>query len=123
MDNKLRPDPVIEFYKQFVDRSKLRENLQRIAAQRLNEPQKKNAATRKTRRAHPGPDRPWKPVSDCGPGREYDPIIELYKQDVDRTLLRENLKLTPEQRLLKLNSFMRLIAELRSAGKRARATA
>ena len=31
-----------------------------------------------------------------------DPVVEAYKRDVDRTLLRENLKLTPEERLLKL---------------------
>ena len=30
-----------------------------------------------------------------------DPVIEYYKQFVDRTLLRENLKLTPAQRLQK----------------------
>ena len=40
--------------------------------------------------------------------------------DVDRTLLRENLKLTPEQRLEKFSSFMRFIAELRRAGENVR---
>jgi len=30
---------------------------------------------------------------------ERDPVIEAYKKDVDRTLIRENLKLTVEQRL------------------------
>jgi len=38
-----------------------------------------------------------------------DPIVEFYKKDVDRTLLRENLKLTPEERiinLMKLNEFL-----------------
>lgn len=33
---------------------------------------------------------------------EPDPVIEAYKKDVDRTLLRENLKLTPWERLKKL---------------------
>ena len=33
---------------------------------------------------------------------EPDPVIEAYKKDVDRALLRENLKLTPEERLQKL---------------------
>jgi len=33
-----------------------------------------------------------------------DPVIEAYKKDIDRTLIRENLKLTPEQRL---NNLMR----------------
>jgi hypothetical protein len=40
--------------------------------------------------------------------------------DIDRTLLQENLKLTPEQRLAKFASFMRFIAELRRAGENAR---
>jgi hypothetical protein len=31
-----------------------------------------------------------------------DPVIEAYKRDIDRTLLRENLKLTVEERFLKL---------------------
>jgi hypothetical protein len=49
-----------------------------------------------------------------------DPIIELYKRDVDRTLLRENLKLTPEQRLQKLVRFASFAAQLRRAGRAAR---
>jgi hypothetical protein len=49
-----------------------------------------------------------------------DPVIELYKRDVDRTLLRENLKLTPAQRLEKLVNFSSFAATLRQAGKRVR---
>jgi hypothetical protein len=49
-----------------------------------------------------------------------DPVIQLYMRDVDRTLLRENLKLTPAQRLEKLVSFSSFAAELRRAGQRAR---
>ena len=30
---------------------------------------------------------------------EPDPVIEAYKKDIDRTLIRENLRLTVEQRL------------------------
>ena len=37
--------------------------------------------------------------------------------DVDRTLLRENLKLTPSQRLEKFVSFMRFTSELQRASK------
>ena len=51
---------------------------------------------------------------------EPNPVIEAYKKDVDRTLLRENLKLTPDQRLEKLKAFVRFAAELREAGRRAR---
>ena len=43
-----------------------------------------------------------------------------YMHDIDRTLLRENLKLTPEQRLQKFISFMRFTSELRRAGKTSR---
>jgi hypothetical protein len=51
---------------------------------------------------------------------EPNAVIEAYKKDVDRTLLRENLKLTPDQRLDKLQDFVRFAAELREAGRRAR---
>ncbi len=43
-----------------------------------------------------------------------------YKKHIDRTLLRENLKLTPEQRLLKLIELQRFADELRRAGKELR---
>lgn len=33
---------------------------------------------------------------------DRDPVIEAFKKDIDRTLLRENLKLTPEVRLRKI---------------------
>jgi len=49
-----------------------------------------------------------------------NPVIEAYKKDVDRTLLRENLKLTPDQRLDKLQDFVGFVADLRDAGRRAR---
>jgi hypothetical protein len=51
------------------------------------------------------------PTSELSP----DPVIELYKRDVDRTLLREHLKLTPQQRIEKLLSFMRSLERLREA--------
>jgi hypothetical protein len=46
--------------------------------------------------------------------------VRDFMRDVDRTLLLENLKLTPEQRLEKFASFMRFIAELRRAGENLR---
>ena len=49
---------------------------------------------------------------------EPDPVIEAYKKHVDRTRLRENLKLTPEERLQKLVRFMRSLAEVQAAGSR-----
>lgn len=51
---------------------------------------------------------------------EPDPVIEAFKKDVDRTLLRENLKLSYEERLLKLMQFQRFANELHQAGRRAR---
>ena len=48
-----------------------------------------------------------------------DPVIEVYKKDVDRTLLRENLKLTVEERLQKLMRLQRFADELQRAGRRA----
>lgn len=48
-----------------------------------------------------------------------DPVVEAYMPGVDRTLLRENLKLTPAQRLEKLVSFSSFAATLRRAGQRA----
>jgi hypothetical protein len=54
-----------------------------------------------------------------GPVIEPDPVIEAYKRHIDRTLLRENLKLTVEQRFLKLQDLQRWAAELQQAGRRA----
>jgi DNA repair ATPase RecN len=49
-----------------------------------------------------------------------DPVIEVYKQHVDRTLLRENLRLTVEERFRKLMDLQRFAEELQRAGREAR---
>lgn len=49
-----------------------------------------------------------------------DDIIEVYKKDVDRTLIRENLKLTVEQRILNLQNAQRGIEVLQHAVRAAR---
>lgn len=49
---------------------------------------------------------------------EKDPVIEVYKRHVDRTLLRENLKLTPEERLRNLMAAQRLLDELAAQRRR-----
>lgn len=49
---------------------------------------------------------------------EPDPVIDAYKRDVDRTLIRENLKLTVEERLLKMMEFQRFADELRGSARR-----
>ena len=52
-------------------------------------------------------------------GLQADPVIDAYKRDIDRTLLRENLKLTVEERFLKLMELQRFATELRRAGQHA----
>jgi hypothetical protein len=49
-----------------------------------------------------------------------DPVVEAYKKDIDRTLLRENLKLTVEERFRKAMALARFADEMRRAGKQAR---
>ena len=49
-----------------------------------------------------------------------DPVIDAYKKDVDRTLLRENLKLTADERFRKFESVSRFARELKDAGLRSR---
>ncbi len=51
---------------------------------------------------------------------EPDPVIEAYKQHIDRTLLIENLKLTPTERLRRLMELQRFAEALREAGKQLR---
>jgi hypothetical protein len=53
------------------------------------------------------------------PDLRPDPVIEAYKKDVDRSLLRENLKLTVEERLRQLMRLQRAAEELAEAGRRA----
>ena len=56
---------------------------------------------------------------DQTPARSsIDDIIELYKKDVDRGLLREALKLTPTQRLQRLVELTRFTERLRHARKK-----
>ena len=49
--------------------------------------------------------------------RYRDPVVEAYMPGVDRTLLRENLKLTFEERLEKLQLALQIIEKLRHSGK------
>ena len=50
-----------------------------------------------------------------------DPVIETYKKEIDRTLIHENLKLTPEERFVQLMKLQEFSAELQAAGRRSRA--
>jgi transcriptional regulator with XRE-family HTH domain len=47
------------------------------------------------------------------PRTPTDAVVAAYKADIDRTLLRENLAKTPEQRVESLHALQRLAAEAR----------
>jgi hypothetical protein len=51
-------------------------------------------------------------------GSSTDLIVAAYKRHVDMTLIRENLRLSVDERFTNLMSLQRLAEELRSAGKR-----
>lgn len=53
-----------------------------------------------------------------GERSSIDDIIALYKKDVDRSLLREALKLTPEERLQQLQDLVDFVDELRRAARK-----
>jgi hypothetical protein len=59
------------------------------------------------------------PVPDASPlpPAEVDRLVEELKKDVDRTLIRENLKLTVEERLVQLMRLQEFAEELRRAGR------
>lgn len=54
-------------------------------------------------------------------GDYRDPVVEAYKKDIDRTLIRENLKLSVEERFRKAMALQRFAEELQRAGREARA--
>jgi hypothetical protein len=57
-------------------------------------------------------DQPILGQADAGP----DPVVEAYKQHVDRSLIRENLKRSVEERFQRLIELQQFAAELRRAG-------
>lgn len=52
------------------------------------------------------------------PAAPPDPVIEAYKRDVDRTLLRENLRKTVDERLKSLDELREFDAEIRRGVRR-----
>jgi len=60
-----------------------------------------------------------RPDACYNPGHNPDPVVEAYKKDIDRTLIRENLKLTVEERFRNAMALARFAAELRRAGREA----
>ena len=62
--------------------------------------------------------RQWHSLRVQKPPRErdsFDVLTELFARDIDPALLDASLKLTPEERLLKLEAMMRFTEEARSA--------
>jgi hypothetical protein len=51
---------------------------------------------------------------------DFDELIDALKADVDRTLIRENLRLTPHERLVRLQELRRFAGDVREAGERTR---
>jgi len=49
-----------------------------------------------------------------------NPVVEAYKKEVDRSLLRENLRLSVEERVLRAMELQRFAGELRRAGQKGR---
>ncbi len=59
-------------------------------------------------------------MADLTSPLERDPVIEAYKEHVDRTLLRANLRRTVQERFEMLIELQRLANEVRRAGRAAR---
>jgi predicted RecB family endonuclease len=55
----------------------------------------------------------------AGERSSIDDIVEIYKRDVDRTLIRQRLTRSIEERLEDLMELQRFAEELRRAGRRA----
>lgn len=127
----LFPDPVIEFYLAKVDRAAIREQLKRTPAERLQwceeKARREQAAHGPVVREEPdlppvkkqkidmGADPAWFAAAAAVPLLFPDPVVEAYLEDVDRGLLRENLKLTIAERLERFADFMSSVYELRGS--------
>ena len=59
-------------------------------------------------------------VSSSTATDDPDPVVEFYKQGVDRTLIRQNLRRSPEERIRALEALQRFATEVRRAGAVAR---
>ena len=55
------------------------------------------------------------------PAPYVNPVVDAYKRNIDRTLLRENLRLSVEERFLRHQVLQEWAEELRRAGRVAKA--
>jgi len=60
------------------------------------------------------------PLAPLPPADFIDPVIEVYKRDVDVTLLIENLKRSSQERSMRFLTAMRTVFELRKAARERR---
>ncbi len=131
---RVAEDPVIQHLMKNVDRAAIRENLKLTPEQRVAKLQAQMNEVAKV------PDDAWElketvvPPPKSEPPLESedsiddpvlcaqrDPVIQSFMDGVDRTLIRENLKLTHEQRLMKMQRFCEFLEGVRRAGERHRA--
>lgn len=47
----------------------------------------------------------------------FDPVIEAYKKGIDETLLVEQLRRTPEERMRRVEDLQHALLELAAAGR------
>ena len=73
-------------------------------------------AGRKARGAGSAARGPLRLRVDLEPDRP-DPVIEAYEKDIDRTLVRQGLRMTCEERLLALEGWLKDTEELRGAAR------
>lgn len=60
------------------------------------------------------------PAGEVATRSSLDDVIDRYKRDVDRTLLRAALRLTPAERLRRLAELNRFAEDLAAAGRQQR---
>lgn len=63
---------------------------------------------------------PMNDVNRVKAREDLDPVIEAYKKGVDVTLIRENLRLTVDQRFQQLMKLQQFAEDLRRAGRKVR---
>lgn len=68
----------------------------------------------------PGADDKIEPVGTPEPETSLDRVIARYKEGIDRTLIRDNLRRTHEERLIALQQMQEFVSEVRAAGEEMR---
>lgn len=105
-------DPIFEHFKQFVDRDALRDNLKLSVAERLENFQRRMDSLAANEPAGTKPDTPrWEAISDTGPDRINDPVVELFKTEIDPSILRANLRLSPKQHDAKVQELLEALRD------------